>query len=88
MNVSAGVLSCDLLARVIHAAETPVLVLDTAGRVNFVNPAYESSTGLRGKMRLGMKLSRFCRQDDARHLDAYVVRAQISAEADALPRLM
>ena len=85
MNVSAGALSCDLLARVIHAAETPVLVLDTAGRVNFVNPAYESSTGLRGKMRLGMKLSRFCRQDDARHLDAYVVSAQISAEADALP---
>ncbi len=84
MNVSAGVLTCDLLARVVHAAEAPVLVLDAAGRVTFVNPAFEGQTGLSGKMRLGMTLSRFCNQGDAGRLDAYVIRAQMSAETDLL----
>lgn len=72
MNISAGELTENLLATVVHASETPVLILDRAGRVSYVNPAFEACIGSSQKLRAGSPLTRILTDKDTEAFLAFV----------------
>ncbi len=76
MNILTGLPSHSLLAAVIFAADTPVLIIDIAGQINFVNCEFNARTMLPDKMHVGTMFSRYCVPVDVARVDAFISNSE------------
>lgn len=81
MNISAGELTENLLATVVYASETPVLILDRAGRVSYLNPAFEACVGSSQKLRVGTPMARLLTDRDT---DAFLAFLAANTDGTAI----
>ncbi|WP_458792051.1 EAL domain-containing protein [Yoonia sp. MH D7] len=74
-----GLPSHNLLAAVIFAVDSPVLIIDLAGQINFVNCAFQTRTVLLDEIRVGAKFSRYCAGGDVARVDAFLANPNPSS---------